>query len=158
MWEERERKTNMLTMVYWLIGLHLYPSLSQRRVYGKLASGLRTIRDDVAEQIPARSAFSYRREQLGREILEELFVQVAGPKATEQTKGAFWKGMRLLALDGTVESVANTAANRETFRYSSNDETSRSPFPLHQEWCATGRMTFRICVRAKYCDKRHSLK
>lgn len=111
MWEERERKTNMLTMVYWLIGLHLYPSLSQRRVYGKLVSGLRTIRDDVAEQIPARSALSYRREQLGREILEELFVQVAGPKATEQTKGAFWKGMRLLALDGTVESVADTAAN-----------------------------------------------
>ena len=68
MWEERERKTNMVTMVYWLIGLHLYPSLSQRRVYGKLVSGLRTIRDDVAEQIPARSALSYRREQLGREI------------------------------------------------------------------------------------------
>src|SRR5260370_3145921 len=54
MWEERERKTNMLTMVYWLIALHLYPSLSQRRVYGKLLSGLRTIRDDVAEQIHAR--------------------------------------------------------------------------------------------------------
>ncbi len=129
MWEQRERKTNMVTMVYWLMALHLYPSLSQRRVYGKLVSGLRTIRDDVAEQIPARSALSYRREQLGREILEELFVQVAGPKATEQTPGAFWKGMRLLALDGTVESVADTTANRETFRYSSDDEISRSPFP-----------------------------
>lgn len=129
MWEERERKTNMVTMVYWLIGLHLYPSLSQRRVYGKLVSGLRTIRDDVAQQIPARSAFSYRRNQLGRELLEELFAKVARPKATEQTKGAFWKGMRLLALDGTVESVADTADNRQAFRYSSDDEISRSPFP-----------------------------
>jgi Insertion element 4 transposase N-terminal/Transposase DDE domain len=129
MWEERERKTNMVTMVYWLIALHLYPSLSQRRVYGKLVSGLRTIRDDVPEQIPARSALSYRRNQLGRELLEELFVHCAGPKATEQTPGAFWKGMRLLALDGTVESVADTADNRETFRYSSDDEISRSPFP-----------------------------
>ena len=36
MWEERERKTNMVTIVYWLIALHVYPSLSQRRVYGKL--------------------------------------------------------------------------------------------------------------------------
>jgi len=129
MWEERERKTNMLTMVYWLIALHVYPSLSQRRVYGKLVSGLRTIRDDVPEQIPARSALSYRRSQLGSEILQELFVKVAGPKATEQTPGAFWKGMRLLAIDGTVESVADTADNRETFRYSSDDEVSRSPFP-----------------------------
>jgi len=129
MWEERERKTNMLTIVYWLMALHVYPSLSQRRVYGKLVSGLRTIRDDVPEQIPARSALSYRRNQLGSEILQELFVKVAGPKATAQTRGAFWKGMRLLAIDGTVESVADTADNRETFRYSSDDDLSRSPFP-----------------------------
>jgi hypothetical protein len=129
MWEERERKTNMVSIVYWLMALHVYPSLSQRRVYGKLVSGLRTIRDDVAEQIPVRSALSYRRTQLGSEILEELFVQCAGPKATAETPGAFWKGMRLLALDGTVESVADTPDNRETFRYSSDDEISRSPFP-----------------------------
>jgi hypothetical protein len=129
MWEIRERQTNMVSIMYWLIALHLYPSLSQRRVYGKLVSGLRTIRDDVAEQIPARSAFSYRRDQLGSEILQELFVKVAGPKASVQTPGAFWKGMRLLAIDGTVESVADTALNRETFRYSSDDEISRSPFP-----------------------------
>jgi hypothetical protein len=129
MWEERERKTNMVTIVYWLIALHVYPSLSQRRVYGKLVSGLRTIRDDVAEQIPARSALSYRRSQLGRELLEELFAKMAGPKALPETPQAFWKGMRLLALDGTVESVADTPDNRETFRYSSDDEISRSPFP-----------------------------
>src|SRR5258708_7461159 len=129
MWEERERKTNMVTIVYWLIALHVYPSLSQRRVYGKMVSGLRTIRDDVAEQIPARSALSYRRDQLGSEILQELFVKVAGPKALPQTPGAFWKGMRLLAIDGTVESVADTADNREAFRYSTDDELSHSPFP-----------------------------
>src|SRR5258708_30596452 len=37
--------------------------------------------------------------------------------------------MRLLAIDGTVESVADTADNREAFRYSSDDDLSRSPFP-----------------------------
>ncbi len=129
MWEIREQKTNMVTIIYWLIALHLYPSLSQRRVYSKLMSGLRTMRDDVAEQIPARSALSYRRTQLGSEILQELFVKVAGPKATAQTPGAFWKGMRLLAIDGTVESVADTPDNREAFRYSTDDERSHSPFP-----------------------------
>jgi DDE family transposase/transposase IS4-like protein len=130
MWEEREQKTNMLSIVYWLIALHLYPRLSQRRVYGKLVSGLRTWHDDVAEQIPARSAFSYRREQLGSELLQELFARCAGPKANSETPGAFWKGMRLLALDGTVESVPDTPTNRAAFRYSSDDATSHSPFPL----------------------------
>lgn len=129
MWEEREQKTNMVTITYWLIALHLYPSLSQRRVYAKMVSGLRTRRDDVAEAIPVRSALSYRRSQLGSEIMQELFVRCAGPKATAQTPGAFWKGMRLLAIDGTVESVADTASNREAFRYSSDDELSHSPFP-----------------------------
>jgi hypothetical protein len=129
MWEERERKTNMVTIVYWLMSLHLYPTLSQRRVYGKMVSGLRTLRDDVAKQIPARSAFSYRRNQLGSELLAELFAKVAGPKATPEQTGAFWKGMRLLALDGTVEPVADTADNREAFCYSNNDELSHSPFP-----------------------------
>ena len=116
MWEERERKTNMLAITSWLIALHLYPTLSQRRVYGKMVSGLRTTRDDVPDAIPARSAFSYRRSQLGSEILQELFAKLAGPKASAQTPAAFWKGMRRLSIDGTVESVADTAANREAFR------------------------------------------
>ena len=94
-----------------------------------MVSGLRTTRDDVPDAIPARSAFSYRRSQLGSEILQELFAKVAGPKASAQTPTAFWKGMRLLAIDGTVESVADTADNREAFRYSSDDEVSHSPFP-----------------------------
>jgi hypothetical protein len=130
MWEERERKTNMIAIIYWLIALHLYPTLSQRRVYGKMVSGLRTTHDDVPEEIPHPSAFSYRREQLGSEIMQELFVQIAGPKASEEkTPQAFWKGMRLLAIDGTVESVADTENNREAFRYSTDDESTHSPFP-----------------------------
>ena len=130
MWEVRERKTNMIVIIYWLIALHLYPTLSQRRVYGKMVSGLRTTRDDVPKQIPQTPAFSYRREQLGSELLQELFAQIAGPKASEEkTPQAFWKGMRLLAIDGTVESVPDTENNREAFRYSTDDECSHSPFP-----------------------------
>ncbi len=37
--------------------------------------------------------------------------------------------MRLLALDGTRESVPDTLANRETFRYSTDDKDSHSPYP-----------------------------
>lgn len=129
MWETRERQLNRVALVYWLIALHLYPKLSQRAVYAKLVSGLRTMRDDVPESIPAKSAFSYQREQLGSDLLEDLFHQMAGPQATMETPGAFWHGMRLLALDGTVESVPDTASNRETFRYSTDDPNSHSPFP-----------------------------
>ncbi len=129
MWEERERTLNMLVLTYWLIALHLYPHLSQRAVYGKLVSGQRAWRDDVPQQTPVKSAFSYRREQLGSELREELFRRCAGPKAIKQTPGAFWHGMRVLAIDGTVESVPDTPSNRESFRYSIDDPEAHSPFP-----------------------------
>ena len=56
MWEERERKLNMVALTYWLIALHVYPQLCQRAVYAKLVSGQRARRDDV----PSRSRSSRR--------------------------------------------------------------------------------------------------
>jgi hypothetical protein len=51
------------------------------------------------------------------------------------------KGCVYAALDGTVESVADTESNREAFRYSTDDECSHSPFPqarlLHLVECGT---------------------
>ncbi len=128
-WEERERRLNMQTLIYWLIALALYPQLSQRAVYSKVLSGLRLVQPDVAQQVPVKSAFSYRREQLAVAPLQWLFALCACPRATPETPGAFWKGLRLMALDGTVDSVPDTESNRATFRYSSDDESSRSPFP-----------------------------
>src|SRR5205807_6275094 len=104
MWEERERKTNMVTITYWLIALHLYPTLSQRRVYGKMVSGLRTIRDDVAQQILVRSALSYRRTQLGSEIQKAPLRPLCCPQTLPSVPGAVWKCMRGLSMYGTVEA------------------------------------------------------
>jgi hypothetical protein len=129
-WEERERRLNMSTLIYWLIALALYPQQGQRAVYSKVLSGLRLLQPDLASQVPVKSAFSYRREQLGPAPLEWLFALCARPQASEHTKGAFWKGMRLMAIDGTLDSVPDTQSNRAYFRYSSDDEVSRSPFPL----------------------------
>jgi len=128
-WESRERKLNMVVMVYWLIALHLYPHLSQRDVYARLLSGLRRYRDDITEQIPVKSAFSYRREQLGSEVIEELFEQLAARPTPADTPGVCWKGLRLFCLDGTRESVPDTPANRIAFEYSTDTLEVRSPFP-----------------------------
>src|SRR5258708_3439298 len=102
MWETRERKLNMVVLVYWLIALHLYPNRSQRDVYAKLASGLRTVRDDVEQQIPVKSAFSYRRRQLGSGLRWGLVSHCARPHPTQQTPGAFSRGMSLLGLHGSA--------------------------------------------------------
>ena len=128
-WEERERRLNMHAMISWLIALNLYPHLGQRAVYSKVVAGLRLFQPELSKQVPVKSAFSYRREQLGLAPLEWRFALCARPQASEQTLGAFWHGMRLMAIDGTVDAVPDTESNRAFFRYSSNDEVKRSPFP-----------------------------
>ena len=43
--------------------------------------------------------------------MSQLFEQVARPKATTQTEGAFLLGLRVMAIDGTVLDVPDSKAN-----------------------------------------------
>ena len=52
---------------------------------------------------------------MGREPVEVLFRAVARPLANESTRGAFYRGLRLMSLDGTCLDVADTPANEAAF-------------------------------------------
>lgn len=52
---------------------------------------------------------------MGARPLAALYHQVCQPIATPQTHGAFLFGLRLMALDGTVEDVPDTPANAAVF-------------------------------------------
>jgi hypothetical protein len=62
-----------------------------------------------------RSSLCRARSRLGEEVLESLFRQVAGPLATPDTPGAWWRGLRLLALDGTRFELPDSVGNGDTF-------------------------------------------
>jgi Insertion element 4 transposase N-terminal/Transposase DDE domain len=114
-WEERERSLNMVAVISVIIAMGLLPSLSIPHVLQKMAQGLRYVWPDPDIKLPGASALSYRREQLGVEPLRQLFQQVCQPCATPQTPGAFRFGLRLMAIDSTLENVADTFANDLTF-------------------------------------------
>ncbi len=109
--ERRERKLTMTAVVWVVIAMHPYSHLALDAVLGKLAKGLRSIWPAPAIALPTASALSYRRAQLGARPLVALFKQVCRPLATPATPGAFLFGLRLMALDGAVEDVPDTAAN-----------------------------------------------
>ena len=113
--EERERKLTMPVVVWLIIGLHLYTTLSQGAVLAKLARGLRFIWPDPTLRLPTDSALSYRRSQLGARPLVALFHHLCQPLATTRTRGAFLFGLRLMAIDGVVEDVPDTEANAAYF-------------------------------------------
>jgi hypothetical protein len=50
--------------------------------------------------------------------LAELFARGCVPLATEATRGAFWRGLRVMSIDGTVldrpDTLENAAENRSS--------------------------------------------
>ena len=60
----------------------------------------------------ADGSWSDRRQRLPWEIFAELMRRVLRPRATAAQGDAFWRGWRLLGLDGTPFSLTNTAQVR----------------------------------------------
>lgn len=110
---ERERKLNLLVTVLLIIMMNIYTTDPIGAVLEKIAQGLRYIWPDPDYQVANASAINYRRYQVGARPLAALFQQVCQPMATAETPGAFLFGLRLMALDGTTEDVADTSANTE---------------------------------------------
>jgi Insertion element 4 transposase N-terminal/Transposase DDE domain len=127
-WEQREKKLHMQAMIYLIIALALYPHCSTREVYRRLREGLP---DGLGQQdeVPTASALCQRRQQLGVTPLRTLFARIARPLALPQTRSAFRFGLRLVAVDGTLENLPDTDANRTVLPYHTQEELSRSPFP-----------------------------
>jgi hypothetical protein len=67
------------------------------------------------------------RQRLGSEPLVELHRLVVKPMATEQTPGAFYRGMRKVAFDGTVLDVPDCEAHQHLGR--SSGSRGEGPFP-----------------------------
>jgi hypothetical protein len=111
----RERKLNLVITVLTLIAMNLYSRMSIGHVLQKISQGLRFIWPNPELGLAGDSAFSYRRAQLGVRPLAALLRRVGQPLATAQTPGAFRFGLRLMALDGTVEEVPDSPANRAVF-------------------------------------------
>jgi hypothetical protein len=121
----------MTIVVYVLICWTLFVGSTLGAVYAELCSSERYLAEQDPEELPGRGAWVYRRKQVGVQILRRLFVLKCKPLAQPQTPGAFAFGLRLMALDGTYEDVADTPANATYFgrRYSGS---TQSPFPqLH---------------------------
>ena len=63
----------------------------------------------------AKSAITQARSRVGKEPLQRLYQEVVGPIATKQTQGAWYRGRRLVTLDGSTLDLGDTAANEAAF-------------------------------------------
>ena len=114
--EKRKRCLPARLMVYLVIAMTLYAHDSIPEVLNKLVEGLRFQGAYLlGKLLPVKSAIAQARQRLGVKVLVELFRAVAGPKARANQSGAFYKGMRLTAFDGTTIALPDTLENERFF-------------------------------------------
>jgi hypothetical protein len=127
-WEQRERKLSQLVIVYYVIALSLFRQFNVTEVFAHLSRGLRWVWPDPCIALPTGGALTARRPRLGSVVMRLLFRQCCRPLASEQTKGAFAWGLRLMAVDSTLDEVPETPANMLHFGRLTSGK-SQSPFP-----------------------------
>ena len=114
----RQQRVRMLPswlVVYYVLALALFMDMGGGRVMRKLAGTLAWAARGVTVVVPSEEALSRARARLGPVPLRLLFEAVAGPLATAGTPGGFWRGRRVLSVDGTTLDVQDTAANWARF-------------------------------------------
>jgi hypothetical protein len=112
---ERERDLPAPVMVYYTIALALYLGSSTREVLRCLLEGLRWLGGAEAVRVAGKSGISQARSRLGEAPLRRLYEELVQPIATRATKGAWYRGWRLVSLDGSGLDVADSAENRAAF-------------------------------------------
>ncbi len=127
-WEKRERKLSQLLIVYYVIALSLFRHLNVTAVFAHLSRGLRWLWPDDRLRLPTGGALTARRQSLGILVLRQLFRRCCRPLASLETKGAFALGLRLMAVDSTLDEVPDTPANAQHFGRLTQGQ-SQSPFP-----------------------------
>lgn len=128
--EQRKRLLPARLVVYFVLGLALFSPAPYLEVMRHLVEGLRGQGLLGGWHVPAKSSLFRARQRLGCEPLRVLFATTAKPMATEATPGAFWRGLRLLAVDGTCWDVADSEANEAAFGRPGNGRgPDKSAFP-----------------------------
>jgi hypothetical protein len=128
--EERHRLLPARVVVYLVLAMALYSGQAYEEVARLLAGGLGWARRwQQWWRVPSTPAIVKARARLGPEPLQLLFQQAVGPLAVGQTRGAWYRGWRVLSLDGTTLDVPDTPANVAWFGRPPSSRGDHSAFP-----------------------------
>jgi hypothetical protein len=111
--QQRACRLSHRVMLWVVLAMGVLTHLPIRQVF-KHARRMRP-----GERTPARSNLCEARQRLGVEPVRRVFDRVVRPLATPHTPGAFYKGLRLMGIDGSVLDTPDTPANAARFHRSS---------------------------------------
>jgi len=108
----RERALPAHVTLYYVLAMTLWMGQSSREVLRCLLEGIHWLLQGAAGwAVASKGGISRARKRLGWEPLERLHAELVQPIAQPQTRGAWYRHWRLVSLDGTTLSVAETPEN-----------------------------------------------
>jgi hypothetical protein len=120
--QRRVRDLPARVVVYLLLAGCLFADLGYGQVWHRLTAGL----EGLLAAAPTASAMTQARRRLGPGPLRELFVLLRGPSPA----GARWRGLLVCAIDGTIMTVADSAANLAVYSRQRGGATGGSGYPM----------------------------
>lgn len=125
--EKRSRSLPARVVVYFVLALALFND-GYEEVLRKLVNGLRFARVwSTKWSVPTTGALTQARQRLGAAPVKTLFERVAKPVALAGTPGTWLGHRRLMAIDGVMIDMPDSAENQQ--RYPKAKGGSRRPFP-----------------------------
>lgn len=114
----RERLLPAPAVVYYVMALALWREAPLEEVLRVVCEGLQWLGGGRGEAVQAsKSAISQARTRLGPQVMRILAQRVMRPLAPPDAPGAWYRGLRVMAVDGSCLDVADERANAEFFGY-----------------------------------------
>jgi hypothetical protein len=109
--EQRVRLLPARVVVYFVLALGLFEGCSYRGVWDKLTAGL----GGLGLRVPVTSSLARARRRVGAAPFRALFEVLAGPVGGRGRAGVWYRGLRVVAVDGTQLRVPDVEG--VTWRY-----------------------------------------
>lgn len=122
------KRINNQKLIWLIVGLGLFGGKSYRQIF-RLCS-------QASDIVPIRATLTNARKRLAPKLLEQLANTLVKLLANRPSQHpfAYYNGLRLMGIDGTLLDTPDTPSNRQTFGRSSN-QISHGAFPKVRVLC-----------------------
>ena len=116
------KRINNHQLVWLIVGMGLFAGKSYRNIFRRFVTS--------EDHLPSRTTLGTARKRLSANLLEMLYGSVGTllAKTPDKHPFAFYKGLRLMGVDGTLLDCPDSESNRQEFGRPSN-QNSHGAFP-----------------------------